>query len=185
MAGLSRRALLRAGLAGSAAVAAVSLGGCGRGRTAAPADAPARAALSPHGEEILRAVIPVFAGSLLDGAKARANVLESGVASVDDYLASLSSQLQDEARTVFATLDLLPARLLLLGTTRRWREAPPEAVEAFLRAARGSRFFVLRRIYVFLQSMAELAIFDEPAIWREIGYPGPPIGPYAGAGQPA
>jgi hypothetical protein len=177
--GVSRRGLLRAGLVGSAAIWAGGLFGCTRG-AARPAGAPARAALSPPGEEIVRAVIPVVLGPLLPGAgPAREQALETGVAALDEYLASLSLPLQDEARDVFDTLDLMPVRVLLLGTWQRWQDASPAAVEAFLRSARQSRVFLLRRIYAFLQSMTVLAWFDQPAAWREIGYPGPPLGPYA------
>jgi len=111
--------------------------------------------------------------------------LDAALASLDDYLAHLSLPLQQEARNVFDTLDLLPLRVLLLGTWQHWHEAPPETIEAFLRSARDSRFSLLRRIYVFLQSMAVLAWFDQPFAWHEIGYPGPPLGPYAGSGRHA
>lgn len=180
---VSRRGLLQAGVVGSAAIWAGGLLGCTR-RAAGPAGAPARAALSTSGEEILRAVIPVVLGPLLPGVgPAREQALAACVAGLDEYLASLSLPLQDEARDVFATLDLLPVRLLLLGTGQRWQDAPPAAVEAFLRSARHSRVLLLRRIYAFLQSMTVLAWFDQPAAWREIGYPGPPIGPYAPGGS--
>ncbi len=55
---------------------------------------------------------------------------------LDDYLAHLSLPLQAEAARVFDTLELLPARLLLLGTAQRWRDASPVAIERFLRSAR-------------------------------------------------
>lgn len=185
MPGLSRRGLLRAGLLGSAAVWAAGLPGCRARERAGAADGAQRAALSPRGEEILRAVIPVVMGSLCDRTPACAQAIEAGLASLDDYLATLSLPLQEEAANVFRLLDLLPLRLLLLRTSQRWREAPPEQIEAFLNAARDSRLLLLRRIYVFLQSMAELAFFDQPFAWQKIGYPGPPLGPFAGAGAPA
>jgi hypothetical protein len=173
---LSRRGLLQAGLLGSAAVWAGGVVGCAA-RRAAPAAATAqRVALSPQGEEILRAVAPVVLGPLLPAdAVARAQALDAGMASLDDYLAHLSLPLQDEARGVFGTLDLWPTRVLLLGTSRRWSDASPQQVESFLRSARDSRFYLLRRMYAFLQSMAVLAWFDQPAAWPAIGYPGPPI----------
>jgi hypothetical protein len=171
---LSRRGLLKAGLLGSAAVWAGGQLGCRRGSPAGVAGH--RLALSMRGEEIMRAVIPVVLGDLLpaEGA-AREQALEAGLASLDDYLAHLSLPLQEEARDVFETLDLLPVRLLLVGTWNRWRDASPEAIESFLRSARQSRFDLLRRMYAFLQSMAELAWFGQPAAWPAIGYPGPPF----------
>jgi ABC-type nitrate/sulfonate/bicarbonate transport system substrate-binding protein len=126
----------------------------------------------------------VVLGPLLpaDGA-AREQALDTGMASLDDYLAHLSLPLQDEARSVFGTLDLWPARVVLLGTSSRWDDASPDQVASFLRAARDSRFYLLRRMYAFLQSMAVLAWFDQPAAWPEIGYPGPPIARPAAVGE--
>jgi hypothetical protein len=142
---------------------------------AVPQAAP-RVALSRQGEEIMRAVAPVILGPLLPAEHtARAAALEAGIASLDDYLAYLSLPLQKEARFLFGVLALLPVRLLLVGTWSRWPAVAPQRLEAFLRRARQSRFFLLRRIHAFLQSMAVLAWFDLPAAWDEIGYPGPPI----------
>ncbi len=171
----SRRGLLQAGLLGSAAVWAGGLLGCAA-RRVSPAPVTQRVVLSPPAEDIMRAVMPVVLGPLFpaEGA-ARASALDAGMAQLDDYLAYLSLPLQAEAQNVFDTLDLLPVRVLLLGTWSRWRETSPETVESFLRSARDSRFDLLRRMFAFLQSMAVLAWFDQPAAWQDIGYPGPPI----------
>lgn len=132
--------------------------------------------LTAAGEEVLRAVAPAVLGSLLPADRAaRERALDDAMWALDDYLAHLSLPLQGQARTLLAVLHSLPARALLLGTTRDWREAPPARVEAFLRVARGSRVLLLRRIYVFLQSMIVIAWFDLPVAWSELGYPGPPI----------
>jgi hypothetical protein len=182
---LSRRGLLQAGLLGSAAVWAGGQLGCAA-RRGAPAVATQRAALSPPGEEIMRAVMPVVLGPLLPASgAARERALDAGVASLDDYLAHLSLPLQEEARSVFDALDLLPARVLLVGTWSHWHEASPETIESFLRSARDSRFDLLRRMFAFLQSMAVLAWFDQPAAWQEIGYPGLPIERNAAFGDQA
>ena len=175
---ITRRGLLRAGLVGSAVVWAGGQIGCAARRGSSPqAGAGARrVALTATGEEILRAVIPVVLGSLLptDDA-AREKALDAGVSTLDDYLAYLPSSLQNEARDVFETLDLLPTRVLLVGTWGRWSETPPATIEAFLRSARDSRFDLVRRMFAFLQSMAVLAWFDQRAAWPGIGYGGPPI----------
>jgi hypothetical protein len=172
---LSRRGLLQAGLLGSATIWAGGQVGCAR-RRVAPAVVTHRLALVPPGEEIIRAVMPAVLGPLLPASgAAREEALDAGVASLDDYLAHLSLPLQEEARSVFDTLDLLPVRVLLVGTWGRWHEVPPDTVEAFLRAARDSRFHLLRRMFAFLQSLAVLAWFDQPVAWPAIGYSGPPI----------
>jgi hypothetical protein len=175
---ISRRGLLRAGLIGSAVVWAGGQIGCAARRVAsAPAHAtPPRAALTPPGEEILRAVIPVVLGSLLPTEHAdQGKAIDAGLSTLDEYLAYLPLPLQHEARDVFATLDLLPTRVLLVGTWDRWSEASPETIESFLRSARESRFDLVRRIFALLQSMAVLAWFDQRAAWPGIGYGGPPI----------
>ena len=140
------------------------------------AAAPRQGGLSAAGEEVLRAVVPVVLGPLLpEDPAARAQALDDALRALDDYLVHLSLPLQRQARGLLAALHLLPARLLLLGTARRWRDAAPVRVEAFLRRARGSRLFLLRRVYEFLHSMTMIAWFDLPVAWAEIGYPGPPI----------
>jgi hypothetical protein len=48
-------------------------------------------------------------------------------------------------------------------------------VASFLRSARGSRIYLLRRIYAFLQSLVVLSFFDQRVAWESVGYPGPPI----------
>ncbi len=182
---LSRRGLLQLGVVGSAAIWAGGLVGCAARRVSAPISGAPRAALSPPGEEIMRAVIPVVVGPLFPTAEpARAQALDTGIAKLDDYLAYLSTPLQDEAGNAFETLDLWPVRLALLRTTNPWRDISPRTIESFLRSGRDSRFDLLRRMTIFLQSMAVLAWFDQPAAWESIGYPGPPIErPAISAGQ--
>jgi hypothetical protein len=175
---ITRRGLLRAGVVGSAVVWAGGQVGCAARRAAAPSAAAGskRAVLTASGEEILRAVIPVVLGSLLPcDEPGRAQAVDVGLSTLDEYLAHLPLALQHEARDVFDTLDLLPTRVVLVGTWSRWSETSPAAIEVFLRSARESRFDLVRRMFAFLQSMAVLAWFDQPGAWPGIGYGGPPI----------
>lgn len=175
---ITRRGLLRAGLVGSAVVWAGGQIGCAARRVAAPSAATAskRAVLTASGEEILRAVIPVVLGPLLPSDEpARGKAVDVGLSTLDDYLAYLPLPLQHEACDVFDTLDLLPTRVVLVGTWSRWSETSPPTIEAFLRSARESRFDLVRRMFAFLQSMAVLAWFDQRGAWPGIGYGGPPI----------
>src|SRR5512139_3528748 len=129
---LSRRGVLQAGLLGSAAVWAGGLLGC-TARWVSPV-ATQRVALSASGEAIIRAVMPVVLGSLLpQGGAERAQALDASVATLDEYLASLSLPLQAEAGNVFDTLDLWPVRLMLLGSSSRWQDATPQKIESILR----------------------------------------------------
>lgn len=174
----TRRGLLRAGLVGSMVVWAGGQIGCSsrRSATTTPGKQSRHAVLTPTGEEILRAVIPVVLGSLLPAEGAACEkAVEDGLTVLDDYLACLPSPLQREARDVFETLDLLPTRVVLVGTWDPWSEASPTTIEKFLRSARHSRFDLVRRMFTFLQSMAVLAWFDQRAAWPGIGYGGPPI----------
>ncbi len=124
----------------------------------------------------MRACASAVLGPLLPvESAARATALDASMAHLDDYLASFSLPLQTQTRLLFAALAFFPVRLLLLGTGRRWSAVAPPRVAAFLRRARTSRLFLLRRVYVFLQSMVVVAWFDLPMAWHEIGYPGPPI----------
>jgi len=137
---------------------------------------PRKGGLSAAGEEILRAVAPVVLGSLLPADRgARARAMDDAMWALDDYVAHLSLPLQRQARALLALLHAPPARLVLLRTATRWRDAPPERIDAFLRRARASRLFLLRRTYDFLQSMTVIAWFDLPEAWDAIGYPGPPL----------
>lgn len=137
---------------------------------------PRRGGLSAAGEEVLRAVAPVVLGSLLPAEpRAREAALDDAMWALDDYVSHLSLPLQAEAKMLMNLLVLAPVRLVLLGTTRRWRDVPPARVEAFLRRARQSRVFLLRRVYDSLQSMSVIAWFDLPEAWEAIGYPGPPV----------
>lgn len=132
--------------------------------------------LSPAGEEILRAVMPVVLGSLLpSGREEREEALDEAMWALDDYVSHLSLPLQAEAKMLMNALALAPVRLLLLRTARRWRDAPPAAVDSFLRRTRGSRVYLVRRIYDSLHSMSVIAWFDLPRAWEAIGYPGPPV----------
>ncbi len=141
-----------------------------------PGAAPARVALSRHGEEILRAVTPVVLGSLLPADRAaRVAALDEGMTTIDDYLANFSLPLQKQVQLVFGLLASLPARVLLLGTWKRWRSAEPARIEAFLRSAQVSRIAVLRRFFALLHSLTIIAWFDQRAAWDQLGYPGPPI----------
>lgn len=173
---VSRRGLLRAGLFGTGAVWLGGLLACTPDRTARSSATPSRVALSPAGEEILRAICPVVLGGLLpEAGPERARVFAAGIADLDQYIAHLSSPLQRELHDVFATLDLLPVRLLLTGGFARWSETKPEALESCLRFARNSRSRLLRRVYALLQSLVVLSFFDQAVAWEGIGYPGPPI----------
>jgi hypothetical protein len=181
---VSRRRLLQVGIVGAAILSGGSLIGRAMWRRAPLVGD--RAALSAEGEEVVRAVAPVILGSLLDVSRSdHREALAAGIDALDDYLAHLSLPVQEEATRLFTTLSLLPARVLLLGSTKSWQDASPADVERFLRSARSSRFTLLRRIHGLLQSLVVVAWFDLPLAWEAIGYPGPPDPTRFSASRPA
>jgi len=137
---------------------------------------PRKGGLTPAGEEILRAVMPVVLGALLPAARdERAEALDEAMWALDDYVSHLSLPLQAEARMLMALLALAPVRLLLLGTAKRWRDAPEGSIAGFLHRTRRSRVYLVRRLFDSLHSMSVIAWFDLPRAWEGIGYPGPPV----------
>ena len=173
---ISRRGLLRAGVIGTAAVWIGGILAHEPTRAEASGATSEPVGLSPAGVEILRAISPVVLADLLPRpGPERDHLLETGLANIDEYIAHLSSPLQQEVRDLFGTLDLWPVRTLLTRGFSRWSETSEETLQSFLTSARDSRVFLLRRIYAFLQSMVVLGYFDQQAAWKTIGYPGPPI----------
>jgi len=141
--------------------------------------------LSPAGERVMRAVLPVVLGPLLPAeVAARDASVGAAITALDDYLGYMSTPVRRQARTLLAVLHLRLVRVVLLGTSAPWSEIPPARIEAFLRSAHGSRVFLLRRIFDFLQSMSVLAWFDLREAWTEIGYPGPPVERPMRTGEP-
>jgi len=132
----------------------------------------------------MRAIMAVVLNPLLPAEPAtREERLTEAMTALDDYLAYMSPPIQRQARMSLAALHMWPVRRGLLGTSSPWREIAPERIEAFLLRAHDSRFFLMRRLYDFVQSMSVLAWFDLPAAWGEIGYPGPPVERPARSGE--
>lgn len=126
----------------------------------------------------------MLGGLLPEEGLEREKTLELGLESLDEYVSHLSAPLQREVADLFGTLDLWPVRVLLTGGFARWSDCSPEALVSFLRFAEGSRVFLLRRVYAFLQSLVVLSFFDQPSAWKLIGYPGPPIAKPEDTGEP-
>jgi hypothetical protein len=96
------------------------------------------------------------------------------VASVDRALAGLPPHLQREVGQLFALLGFAPARWLLAGIRRPWREATVEEVAAFLERWRTSRFALQQQAYLALHDLVVASWYARPDAWPAIGYPGPP-----------
>ena len=167
---ISRRTLLKAGVAGAAALLFVRW-------LYTPTSPPARStpnALEPGGQAILAVIIPV----LLDGAlpsgpeapRARADTL----AAVEDAIAGLPPATRNELAELFSLLGFPPTRCLIAGIWSPWPEASRESIASFLTRWRDSRFELLRSAYAALHQLVFAAWYAHPRAWTATGYAGPP-----------
>jgi hypothetical protein len=160
----SRRQFLQAGIAGSALLSFSGwLNAAGVRR------------LSDAEREMLAAV----AGVLLDGAlpkeaAARQQLIARTVDGIARAVDGLSLATQKEIGELFGLLVLAPARLLIAGVRRPWREAGSAEVAEFLDSWRGSRLGLLQSAYAALHDLTFGAWYAQTDSWAAIGYPGPP-----------
>ena len=169
-AALSRRSLLKLGLATGTVLTVSSFGaglsGCSRRPAAAAAGLRC---LRDADVELFRAVLPVMlAGSLpaeapLDGLLAR----------IDDAVLRLGAPAQREVFKLFDLLHLRPTRWLTTGIAEPWREASPQQVAAFLERWRDSRVGLFNAGYLAFNKLCCTAHYSQPEGWVQMGYPGP------------
>lgn len=165
---LTRRSFLRAGLAGTLALA--TAGGMYR-LTRSPAALHAFV-LDDDGRAVLRALIPV----LLDGAlDPRGEQLGAALERTIATIRQLPLRTQKEVQDVFALLALGPARRLLAGVPVQWTAAQPDDVAAFLQRWRTHRLGLLQTAYHALHDLVLGAWYSDPTSWQAVGYPGPPF----------
>ncbi len=161
---LSRRQFLKTGIAGSVLLA------CAGWINAAGARR-----LSDAERDMLAAV----AGVLLDGAlpterAARQRLVLRTVDGIARAASGLSVATQKEIGELFGLLVVAPARLVIAGVRRPWREASPAEVAEFLESWRKSRIGLLQTGYAALHDLTFGAWYAQPDGWAAIGYPGPP-----------
>ena len=170
---LTRREFLKVGASGALVLGAARLahGQAPRGdRT----DTPIRA-LDDDAREVLAAVVPVMLADALPAAPAeRSARIAATIAGVETGVAGLPPHAQAELRDLFALLGFAPARWLLAGVARPWREAPPADIAAFLERWRTSTWALKQQAYHALHALVFAAFYAEPGSWPPIGYPGPP-----------
>jgi hypothetical protein len=168
---VTRRTLLKAGVAGGAALVLA--------RWLHTPKLPPQAPQSPTAVDaatrsILAAIIPVLlAGALPIGAElreARADTLNA----VEQAIAGLPPATREELRELFSLLDFAPTRCLVAGVWSPWSEASTESIAAFLARWRDSRFALLRSAYGALHQLVLAAWYAQPRAWPATGYAGPP-----------
>jgi hypothetical protein len=170
---VSRRMLLKAGLAGACALV---LARWTYQSTATPEIADARfSALDGNARAIIAAIAPILLEGAMprghDAVEARADV----VAGVDKAVSGLPPALRKELDQLFALLSFAPTRCLVAGVWSPWPRASEQAIATFLDSWRDSRVALLRSAYGALHQLVLAAWYGNPRSWPAIGYAGPPV----------
>jgi hypothetical protein len=167
---ISRRTLLKAGVAGGAALLLARW-------LYTPTSLPARPipeTLDPGARAIVAAIIPI----LLDGALPRGpeaqHACADALAAVEKAIAGLPSATRKELADLFSLLGFPPTRCLVAGIWSPWPDATPESIASFLARWRSSRFELPRSAYAALHQLIFAAWYADPRAWPATGYPGPP-----------
>jgi len=178
--GISRRTLLKAGLAGGAALfLARWLHNPARDDTIElPADPLAVGALDTSARSVVASIVPVLLAGVLrtqgDDPKLVAQRVDDVVGNVDRAVAGLPPASRKEIDQLFALLAFAPTRCMLAGIWTPWTDASAESIAAFLAAWRDSRFALQRSAYGALHQLVMAAWYGDPGAWPAIGYAGPP-----------
>ncbi|MEO8565297.1 MAG: hypothetical protein ABI541_02855 [Betaproteobacteria bacterium] len=167
---ISRRTLLKAGIAGGAALLLARW--LYTSTTASQSTPPPSGALDGHARAIVGAIAPVMlAGALPAGDPV---LLQELVAGVEQAIAGLPLAVRKEVGQLFALLSFSPTRVLIAGVWSPWHEAAPASIGAFLDRWRDSRLALLRSAYGALHQLVFAAWYGNPHAWPAIGYAGPP-----------
>lgn len=168
----TRRTLLKAGIAGGAALLLA--------RWLYTATEPSHSAASTQsatGEDaraILSAIIPVLLDGALPAGADAAAARDEALAGALRAIAGLPPATREELDQLFALLAFPPTRSLVAGVWSPWPEASAESISAFLAGWRDSRFALLRSAYEALHQIVYGAWYGNPRSWPAIGYAGPP-----------
>jgi hypothetical protein len=167
---ISRRTLLKAGIAGGAGLLLVRWLYTS---TAISQSTPTpSAALDAHARAIVAAIAPVMlTGALPAGDPV---LLQEVVAGVEQAIAGLPPAVRKEIGQLFALLAFAPSRALIGGVWSPWHEAEPASIGAFLDRWRNSRVALLRSAYGALHQLVFAAWYGNSNAWPAIGYAGPP-----------
>ncbi|WP_300335869.1 hypothetical protein [Accumulibacter sp.] len=161
-----RRQFIRTGLAGGVLL---SLAGW--------LNAAGARRLSEAEREMLGAVVgAMLAGVLPSQGPERLRLVALTVDGVATAVSGLSVATQIELGELFGLLVIAPARLVLAGVGKPWREASVDEVGEFLQAWRSSRLKLLQTAYGALHDLSFGAWYGRPDSWQAIAYPGPPRG---------
>lgn len=172
---LSRRSLLKLGLAGSVVLGAAGLGaglsGCHRREESA---AQGHAFLHDADLHLFRALIPaVTAGTLPSEAAAREARMLEILRRIDGGCMLLGAPAQKELRKLFDLLNFGVTRRLAAGVSTPWSEVGVADADAFLNRWHDSRIGLFNAGYRVLVKLVAVSNYGIPAVWASAGYPGP------------
>jgi hypothetical protein len=166
---ISRRTLLKAGIAGGAGLLLVRWLYTS---TTTPPPIPPSGTLDARARAVVAAIAPVMlAGAMSSGDP---GLLQDLVAGVEQALAGLPPAARKEIDQLFALLSFAPSRALIAGVWSPWHEASPASIAAFLDRWRESRLTLLRSAYGALHQLVFAAWYGNATAWAAIGYAGPP-----------
>jgi len=169
---MSRRTLLKTGVAGGAALLAAHWLYT---RSTVQSVADTRfVALAPDARAIVAAIVPVLLDGALPTGGAAVAALDAVVIGVDVAIGGLPPAARKELDQLFSLLAFAPTRSLVAGVWSPWPEASPAAVADFLAQWRDSRLLLLRSAYAALHQLVMAAWYGNERAWPAIGYPGPP-----------
>lgn len=167
---ISRRTLLKAGIAGGAALLLARW--LYRSTTTPQSTSTPYGALDAGARAIVAAIAPVM---LADALPANDPVfLQQTVAGVEQAIAGLPPAVRKEVDQLFALLSFAPTRALVAGVWTPWDAASPASIGAFLDRWRNSRLALLRSAYGALHQLVFAAWYGNSNAWPAIGYGGPP-----------
>ena len=167
---MNRRQFLKAGVLGSAALAAGGAWVAWRDVRDAAGGNPPR----DHVAIVVGAVAPVLlAGVLADDADrpARIGRIVDGVKTV---IGAFPTAVQDEIADLFRLLDIRSARIALTGVRSDWSVADAREIAEFLDRWRRSRLGLLQSGYFALHDLILGAWYADSSTWDALGYAGPP-----------
>ncbi len=169
---MSRRALLKAGIAGGAALVVARWLYTS---TSPPArGAQDAAGFDPAARSVVAAIIPVFLDGALPGGVEASAAQAQTLDAVGRIIAGLPPATRKELADLFSLLVFPPSRCLIAGVWSNWPDATREAIASFLTRWGESRFALLRSAHAALHQLVFSAWYANPLAWPAIGYPGPP-----------
>lgn len=172
---LSRRSLLKLGVAGSVVLGTTSLvgglAGCGKREQAI---AQGFTFLRDADVVLFRALTPVVLGSALptDAAAAAARTAEV-LKRIDIAGLLLGPPSQIEVYKLFDLLHMRVTRWLTTGVGAPWNEASAEDITNFLERWRGSSISLFNAGYRLLTKLVAASYYGIPETFEMAGYPGP------------